>query len=101
MRGGKPFAERAKIFKIAAGTVQQNDLRLAGGRCADLNDVLAQAAGRDPAPARRITPLDHARPDQRRDGADAEDRGDGDDDQISRPSTLTDSSFTTSGIFSR
>ncbi len=50
MGDGKPFAERAQIFKIAAGAVQENDRRRAGGRHAQFDDVLAQTAGLDHRP---------------------------------------------------
>ncbi len=76
-RDGEPFAERPQIFKIAAGAVQQNDRRRAGGCVrAKLENVLAQTAGRDEESTRRKAALDHARSERRHDRASAKERKD-------------------------
>ena len=62
--GGEALAERkTHVLEIAAGAMQQHDRRRirCAGVLAHFDDVLAQAADLDEAPARRVRPLDQPR----------------------------------------
>ena len=79
MTGGEALTERqTHVLEIAAGTMEENNRRPIdySGAIAQFDDVLAQAADLEEAPAWWVRPLDQLRADESDSGAAAKERSD-------------------------